>query len=203
MTRLFIIALFTASLLLTACAPFQPVRDEARSTWELNPELTARTFEPTEATLYIGRPEAVPALATSDMAYRESTYERRYYARNRWVDEPARLLHPLLVTSVEDTGLFRSVLAFGGAAPTDYRLDSELLVFEHDYTERDAGMARVVLRARLVDTDSARVLATRRFRAEQDSQEAGPGPGVAATNRATAALIDDLLAWLNEEIRAR
>lgn len=192
--------LLLASALLAACTPFQPPREEARSTWELNPELPSGMFASSDATLHVARPTAISALATNDMAYRESAYERRYYARNQWVDAPARLLHPPLIDALENAGLFATVVGSGGSAPADYRLESELLEFEHDYTERDAGKARVILRARLVEAGSGRVLATQRFRAEADSREAGPGPGVAATNRAVGDLLRDMVRWLNVEI---
>lgn len=192
--------LLLASALLAACTPFQPPREDARSTWELNPELPSGMFASSDTTLNVARPTAISALATNDMAYRESAYQRRYYARNQWIDAPARLLHPLFIDAVESAGLFATVVGSGVSAPADYRLESELLEFEHDYTRRDAGVARVVLRARLVEAGSGQVLSTQRFRAEVDSREAGPAPGVAATNRAVGDLLHDMVRWLNAEI---
>ncbi|SEO50096.1 ABC-type transport auxiliary lipoprotein family protein [Aquisalimonas asiatica] len=184
-------------LLLAACTTFQAPPDDARRTWDLNPALPTAVDAPIEATIHVARPTAVSALAGADMAYRQSEFEQRYYARNRWADDPGRLLHPRLVSAFEEAGLFETVLSSSTSAPAHYRLETELLALEHDFRERDSGRARVEIRARVVDLRESRVVATRRFQAAEDSAEATPEAGVVATNAAMATVFQDLVDWIH------
>lgn len=188
-----------ASTLLAACTAFQAPKDETPVVWELDPVALAveAVGTPVAATLLVARPTAVGALATTEMAYRQQRFERRYYARNHWADEPARMMHPHLVTAVEQAGLFETVLSMAASAPADYRLETELLELEHDFRERAGGVARIDLRARLIDLRTGTVIATRRFQSDADSTEATPPAAVAATNRALDHLLNDLIRWLS------
>lgn len=186
-------------LLLAACTTFQPPPDDARRTWDLDPALPAAVSTPIDATIHVARPTAVSSLAGTDMAYRQSDFEQRYYARNRWADDPARLLHPRLVAAFEEAGLFRAVLSSSTTAPAHYRLETEILTLEHDFRDRDAGRGRLELRARLVDLQESRVVATRRFQAAENSVEATPEAGVVAMNAAFGAVLQDLVDWIDNQ----
>lgn len=188
--------------LLAGCATIKPPRDEAPVTWDLAP---AMPFEPAstpvDATLHVARPVAIAALATADIAWREQAFERRYYARNRWADEPARLLHPHIVTAIEDAGLFAHTVSSAASTQPRYRLETELLEFEIDFRERREGVARLRLRARLIDLEAGQVLATRRFDATADSRTATPADAVEATNQALEQLLTPLIDWLRNRPR--
>ncbi|MFV8833943.1 ABC-type transport auxiliary lipoprotein family protein [Aquisalimonas sp.] len=186
-------------LLLAACATFQAPPDDARRTWDLNPALPSAVASPIDATIHVARPTAVSALAGTDMAYRQSDFEQRYYARNRWADDPGRLLHPRLVAAFEEAGLFGTVLSSSTTAPAHYRLETELLALEHDFRDRDLGRARVELRARVVDLQESRVVGTRRFQAAENSAEATPEAGVVAVNAALATVLQDMVDWIDSQ----
>lgn len=189
--------------LLAGCATIKPPRDEAPVTWDLAP--VAVSFEPVttsvDATLHVARPTAIAALATVDIAWRERAFERRYYARNRWADEPARLLHPHLIAAIEDAGLFAHVVPSAASVQPRYRLETELLEFEIDFRDRSEGAAHISLRARLVDVDRGQVLATRRFTTTADCRTATPAAAIEAANLALEELLSALIDWLRVGLR--
>ncbi len=189
--------------LLAGCATIKPPRDEAPVTWDLAPVLSfeaaataTATTTANDATLHVARPTAIAALATAEIAWREQAFERRYYARNRWADEPARLLHPHLVAAIEDAGLFTHVTSSAASASARYRLETELLEMEIDFRDRREGVARIQLRARLVDLANGQVLATQRFDTTADSPAATPAAAIEATNHALEQLLHALIDWL-------
>lgn len=188
------------AMILAACASFEIPREEARTAWELEPALPAGFGTPIAATLHVARPIPVAALATTDIAYRQQDFERSYYARNRWVDEPSRLVHAHLVSALEAAGVFDTVMSSTTSAPARYRLETELLELVHDYRERPQGVAHIELRGRLVDLHDGAVLSTRRFTAQADSLEATAGAGVAATSQAMEELLEAIVAWVGESV---
>ncbi|MDN3518661.1 ABC-type transport auxiliary lipoprotein family protein [Aquisalimonas lutea] len=188
--------LIAVALALTACSPLQMPTEEAATNWELDPASPEPVATQKDITLHVDRPTAIAALATRAMAYRERSLQRSYYAHNRWVDEPARMLHPHLVRAIEDAGVVTGVVSTSATASAAYRLETELLELEHDYRELEHGRARIRLRARLVDTGRGTVVATRRFEATEPSRETGPAGGVTAANRALERLLEELVAWL-------
>lgn len=196
MTRAFGFILL-ASASLAGCTTFQAPGDDSGTTWELDPAVESRSVvAPVAATLHIARPTSTAVLATTNMAYRQQRFERRYYASNRWADEPARLIHPHLVAALEQAGVFQTVLSTSTSAPAQYRLETELLEIVQDFRDRKQGVARIDLRCRLVDVRTSSVMATRRFQAQADSHEATPGAGVDAANQALEQILEELVAWV-------
>ncbi len=186
-----------ASAMFAGCAAIQPPHDEAPVIWDIAP---LASFEhggaPSASTLHVLRPTAVAALSTVEIAYLSQDFERRYYARNRWADEPARLLHPRFVAAIEDAGLYASVVASASGTQAQRRLETDLLRFEIDFRDRAQGIARVEFRARLVDTGTGAILATRRFDAAINAREATPAAAVTALNEAFAHTLHSLTDWL-------
>lgn len=202
MTRNFGFILLAAALL-AACTTFQAPSDDTGTTWELDPAALPRSAgPPVAATLHVARPTSVAALATTNMAYRQQRFERRYYASNRWADEPVRLIHPHLVTALEQVGVFETILSAATSAPAHYRLESDLLEMVQDFSGREQGVARIHLRGRLVDLRTSRVLATRHFQAHADSREATPGAGVDAANQALEQILGEWVAWVVASVPA-
>lgn len=197
------IAVFLMALLplLSACSTLSlPGNQQAQTTWELAPETPLTMSMQRDVSLDIAPPTAVPALATSAMAYRQRNLERRYYAANRWVKEPAQLLQPVLLRVFEEAGVVNTVWANAGGGRAHYRLETQLLELEHDYRGSQAGHGRVELRVRLIDNGRGRVLATRRFEATAASDEPGPAGGARAINEALGEVLTDLVRWVPETI---
>lgn len=134
------------------------------------------------------------------MAYRAGdALALDYFATARWVTPPAELVTEQLAAALEATGRFRAVLTGAPPPVADYRLELELLRLEQDYRNGEPGVARLEVRARLLDRDGA-LVGQRRLAAEAAAEASGPAGAAAAANHAladiAASLDTDLNRWL-------
>jgi cholesterol transport system auxiliary component len=130
------------------------------------------------------------------MAYLLRPYEVSYYAFNQWADAPARMLQRILVENLDKTGLWSAVLQSPGAVPAQYRLDTDNLILEQQFSSRPSRV-RLALRAQIVDTKNQSILATRYFELFEIAPTDDPYGGVQAANHAVAKLLNEIVAWLD------
>jgi cholesterol transport system auxiliary component len=158
------------------------------------------TAPPAAPTVIINPPHAGAGFDSSRIVYVREAHKLESFAHSRWVDTPARMLAPLLVTAVENTGAFRAVVLTPSAAAGDLRLDTEIVRLQHEFHTRPSG-TRFTLRAYLVDSKTRRVLASREFDALVPSASEDPHGGVVAANRAVQDVLGDLAAFCAEAAR--
>ena len=175
-----------AGLLLAACAALPGPRGENPTLYLLDAQPVALGRHPQSGlVLELDRPRARPGYATSQMAYVREAHRLDYYAKNRWVDAPARMLAPLLAQTLAQSGAFRAVLPAPAALAPDLRLDTELVRLEQDFTTRPSRV-RLTLRLELIDLGAAKLVGTREIdEAEAAASEDARG-GASAANRALA-----------------
>ncbi len=123
-----------------------------------------------------------------------------YFAHNEWVDTPARMLAPLIVAAMEQSGAFRAVVQVPSTAAGDMRLDTEILRLQHEFL-RTPSRVRFTLRAYLVDTTSRRVLASREFEAVASAPSENPYGGVVAASQAVRQVLEELAAFCADAAR--
>ncbi|HZD39378.1 MAG TPA: ABC-type transport auxiliary lipoprotein family protein [Terriglobales bacterium] len=173
----------------------------ASRTYFLNPEISwkkppAFSQRLADSVLLITQPKTQPGFDTPRMAYLPRPHEVAYFAFNQWADTPARMLQRVLVKNLDKTDLWSAVLQTPGAAPAQYRLDSDNLVLEQQFFSRPS-LVRLALRAQLIDVRKQTVLGTRNFEAIEIAPSDDPYGGVVAANLATAKLITELGQWLS------
>jgi len=125
------------------------------------------------------------------IAYMEQPYGLRYYTRSRWADKPARMLAPLVADAMQATGQFQALYAAPGSLAADYRLDTELIRLHQDFTQQPS-VVRITLRAKLIELQTHRVIATRHFDISETAATDDAYGGVVATNLAVNRLFDEL-----------
>jgi len=152
-------------------------------------------------TLIINPPHAAAGFDSPRIIYVRETHKLEYFAHSEWVDPPARMLAPLLVAAVENTGAFRAVVQTPSAATGDLRLDTEIIRLQHEFQTRPSRV-RFTLRAYLVDNRTRRVLAWREFDASAPATSEDPYGGVVAANRAVQTVLENLSAFCAEEARS-
>lgn len=174
-----LIAAALLSLLAACSLPLTAPQADATHTLALSGQTTVPLAIPVSSTLQVAAPTAAPGYDTPAMAYRPSTHELRYFAHQRWIDRPARLLGQALMDGFSAGGA--RVLAPGSGVRADYRLISELLQLEQDFTRQPS---RIVLsvRLQLVDVRDGRLLGSRTLQLEQAAASDDPAGGVAAAN---------------------
>jgi len=197
------------STLASGCGLLSPTETPRPSFYSLDgARIEARAAKPAPATspiaaptLVVNPPRAATGFDSQRIIYVRETYKPEYFARSEWIDPPARMLAPLLVAAVENTGAFRAVVLNSSAAAVDLRLDTEIIRLQHEFGTRPSRV-RFTLRAYLVDDKTRRVLASREFDAAAPAASEDPYGGVVAANRAVRTVLEDLAAFCAEAARS-
>jgi cholesterol transport system auxiliary component len=146
------------------------------------------------AVLLVSIPTSDPAFDTTQMAYSVRPYQIAYFARNEWLDTPPRMLWPLLVRTLRDTGGFAAVAMPPYTGRFDYALQTRILELEQDFGTEPATLQ---LRLHVELSDAAgRVIATRDIEVRERMRERTPEAGVVAANDAVANALLQLTAFL-------
>ena len=165
------------------------------------PAATPITSPAAAPTLIINPGHAAAGFDSPRIIYVRETHKLEYFAHSEWVDPPARMLAPLLVAAVENSGAFRAVVLTPSAAAGDLRLDTEIIRLQHEFRTQPSRV-RFTLRAYLVDDKTRRVLAWREFDAAVSAASEDPYGGVVAANRAVQIVLENLSAFCAEAARS-
>lgn len=156
------------------------------------------------ATLVVPRPtlivnpvQAAAGYDSAHMVYQRQPSHQERFAYSEWVDTPARMLTPALMTQLARSGAFRAVVGTPSAAAGDLRLDVEIVQLTQDFSSRPS-RARLALHAYMVDDTSRRVLAWRDIRTEAPAPSDDPAGGVAATSQAVRQALQMLSEFCSE-----
>ena len=196
-------ALALSVMALAGCSALSPSATPTPTFYSLD---SVRATAPTPAaatapTLIINPPHAAAGFDSQRMIYVREPHKFEYFAHSEWIDPPARMLGPLLVAAIEQTGAFRAVVLTPGAAAGDLRLDTEIIRLQHEFQIKPSRV-RFTLRAYLVDDKTRRVLAWREFEGDVVATSDDPYGGVLAANRAVQNVLKDLSTFCAEAARS-
>ena len=153
-------------------------------------------------TLIVNPTQAASGYDSQRIIYVREAHKLEYFAHSEWIDTPARMLAPLVVAAVENSGTFRAVVLTPSAATGDLRLDTEIMRLQHEFSSQPSRV-RFTLRAYLVDNKTRRVIAWREFDAAVPATSEDPYGGVVAANRAVQIVLEDLSAFCADAARSK
>jgi cholesterol transport system auxiliary component len=146
-------------------------------------------------TLIINPPHAASGFDSQRMIYMREEHKLEYFARSEWVDSPARMLGPLLVSAIETTGTFGAVVLSPASAAGDLRLDIEIIRLLHNFQIQPSRF-QLTLRVYLLEDKTRRVLAWKEFVGEAPSATETAQGGAAAASMAVQSVLDQLTQFL-------
>lgn len=146
-------------------------------------------------TLIVFPVDARPAIDGTPMAYSLRAHHLAYFAHNRWAESPPQMLQPLLLRTLEATGVFATVVMPPHRTTGSLGLRVEIAELVQDFSQAPP-VLRLAVRARLSDEAANRVIATREFRVDEAMQHKSPAAGVAAANAAVARTLAELARWV-------
>ena len=184
------------------CAAFGPTTTPQPSFYALDsvgtqPQRAPATGSQTAPTLIVNPPHAATGFDSQRIIYVRKAHKLEYFAHNEWVDTPARMLAPLIVAALENSGAFRAVVLTPSAAAGDLRLDVEIMRLQHDFGSQPSRV-RFSLRAYIVDNTTRRVLASSEFDETVASASEDPYGGVVAANRAVQTVLERVADFCKE-----
>ncbi len=187
------------ALVTSGCISFRG-GSEAAHTYQLSLEGVQREMHAADANspvVQLSPPQAEPGFETPRMVYLKRPYELEYFAANQWADTPANMVAPLLAQSLSQSGIWRDVVLLPSLVPGDYRLDVYGFALQQEFFQQPSRV-RVTARAQLVDLKLSTIVGMQRFEAIEPAPTENAYGGVVAANRAVAALLDQITAWLRE-----
>jgi cholesterol transport system auxiliary component len=196
---------------LCACSALRPEATPNRAFYTLDGARSAALAGSTTArvatvaasapTLIVNPPHAAAGFDSPHIIYVREAHKLEHFAHSDWIDPPARMLAPLIVAAVEESGAFRAVVTTPSPALGDLRLDTEIIRLQHDF-QAQPSRVRFTLRAYLVEVKTRRVLASREFDRAIAAASENPYAGVVAANLAVRAVLEDLALFCAETARA-
>ncbi|MGH6735707.1 MAG: ABC-type transport auxiliary lipoprotein family protein [Methyloceanibacter sp.] len=141
--------------------------------------------------LVVYEPTAVHALETNRLMVRPRAEQVSYYKDVSWSDRLPRLVQTRMIESFQNSGAVKAVSATSG----QFGLASELRAFNVDVSSGRAA-AEVDIFAKLVNTTSGHVVATRGFSARVPATTDKPQDVIAALNQAFTEVLQDITTWV-------
>lgn len=154
-----------------------------------------RTALGSAPTLIISPVRAASGFDSQRIIYVREPHKLEYFSHSEWIDAPARMLGPLMVASIEQTGAFRAVVMTPGSAGGDLRLDSEIIRLQQDFQTKPSSV-QFTLRVYLVEEKTRKVLAWRALDSQVAASSDDPRAGVVAANRAVQTVLQELAQYL-------
>ena len=199
--RMRLLGLCVVVMTLGACSILQPKASTPPSFYTLEYAGTAaaasaaRSPTASAPTLVISPVRAASGYDSQRIIYLREPHKLEYFAQNEWIDTPARMLGPLMVASIEQTGAFRAVVMTPGSAGGELRLDTEIVRLHQDFQSRPSSV-HFALRVYLVEEKTRKVVTWRSFEGQVPAGSDDPRAGVAAANRAVQAVLEELSQFL-------
>lgn len=180
--------------LLVACVGPQS-RPQDSATYLLSSAFPIKPVNAKSAhTILVSPMRANPGFDTPRMAYMREPNRLEYYAYNRWVEAPARMLTPLVMRALEASGEFNAVVQAPGTVHAQLRLDTELVNLTQDFSVKPSRM-RLVLRAQLIDANTQTLRASRMFEVLAPTASEDARGGVEAANNRLPVVLTRLADW--------
>lgn len=153
-------------------------------------------------TLILSPPRAAAGFDSPRIIYVRQAHKLEYFSQSEWVDPPARMLGPLMVSALEQSGAFRAVLVTPASASGDLRLDTEITRLQQDFSTHPSRV-HFVLRAYLVDDKTREVVGWREFDESLDAPSEDARGGVDAANRVVQKVLKELSLFVLQRVAER
>lgn len=188
---------------LAGCGTLQPVKQEPVSTFALEASIARSAALPLRdaPNLVVSPARAWAGFDSPRMAYVRTPHELEYFAKNQWIDSPARMLTPLLIQAAESSGAFSAVATPRSGVAAQLRLESEIVRLQQEFMGTPS-QVRFTLRVQLIDVAARKVLATREFDVTERALSEDPYGGVVASNRAVSRVLDEVKAFCATQVNA-
>ena len=152
-------------------------------------------------TLIVTETHAAAGYDSQRIIYVRQPHRLEYFAHSEWVEPPARMVSSLVVGALEKSGVFRAVVSAPGSASGDLRLETEVLLLQHEFASPPSRV-RFALRAYIAEDGTRKVLATRDFEVTVPAPSEDPYGGVQAANAAVRQVLEQLTAFCAQTVAA-
>lgn len=179
--------------LLCSCSLFSPVKTTPMHTYVLNdPIKTNYASANSSKTLVVSTPSSPQWVNTSQMIYQLQPDQISYFAENKWAAPPAELFQPIVIHALQQSGLYRAVVAAPFAGSVNQRLDIKLLQMQQLFWQRPS-VYQMTVQLQLINSLTDQPIATKRLTTTVTAPNDNPQGGVVAANQAVRRLLPQIV----------
>jgi cholesterol transport system auxiliary component len=200
------VAALALCTLLASCSylvskPAPPLRTYMLDSQAAAPDVSAPQVMAGGRVLLVEVPHAAPGYDSARMVYMRQPLTQEAFANSIWSDTPARMLAPLLVQRVQQSGQFRAVLLAPSAAKAGLRLDTTILRLQQDFLQVPS-VVRFSLHVILMDNTTREVLGWRTVDTMQSASSEDAAGGADAAQIAVQQGLSQVAAFLQTTVAA-
>jgi cholesterol transport system auxiliary component len=198
-------AALTLCTLLSSCAllrrtPAPPLRTYTLDGAAATPQASAPPVAGGPV-LLVEVPQAEPGYESARMVYVRQPMTQEAFANSAWTDPPARMLAPLLVARLQQSGQFRAVLPATSVGKAGLRLDTTILRLQQDFLQLPSTV-QFSLRVTLIDNTTREVLAWRTVDVVRSAASEDAGGGAQAAQAAVQEGLNQVATFLQGAVAA-
>jgi cholesterol transport system auxiliary component len=187
-------------LAVSSCALLAPASVETHKAALTKSPMELPRCSRNPGTLLVLPPEASAVYDTTGMAYELRPYEIAYFSEFEWAEKPPRMLHRLLVQTLQRADVIGAVVTPPFVGHTTHALRTEIVTLKQDFTSAP-GSLELDLRVQLSAEPGARVIASKEFNVREPMQQSDPYAGAVAANDATASALRDVVEFVCAQTR--
>ena len=140
-------------------------------------------------------PQSLKDKVSQKMNFSYSSIDSGNYQNSEWSNNMRKILQGIFIEVLDESKLFKVVLSNTSSVKEDYRMESTIFAFYHRVREAESH-AVVSIQFNLINTDTGRLVKTKRFSYKEATPTTDAKGYVTATNRVIVKLSKDLLKWL-------
>lgn len=192
MSRLRLLAILLLVGSLTACSVLP--KSQVLSIYRLPASSLPSHDVNADWALRVNKPYSSQLLDSTRIAVLPPGDQISAYQGVRWSDRAPLLLRDRLIDAFLDDGRLKAVSSDDSRLQADLELDGDLRAFHSEY-QNGRPAARILFEARLVESGSLRILASRRFEVSQAARDTSVPAVVNAFGQAGDQLAREVLEW--------
>ncbi len=182
--------------LAAACEGVVPGKGPPPILYRLTPKSTFRSDLPTvQWQLVLQLPLANAGLSTTRIALYRNPTHLQYYARASWTDRAPSMVLTLMIESFENSGRIVAVGRESVGLRSDFVLKTELREFQTEYYGSDRPVAHVALNAKLVQSATRTIVASKNFDSRHEAGADRLSDVVSAFDEALGKCLKKLVEW--------
>jgi len=140
-------------------------------------------------------PQSMREELSEKMNFSYSNDERGVYQNSQWSNTMNKLLQGTLIDMLDKSRLFKTVLSDTSTLQEDYRLESNIFMFEHQVRGTHSHSV-ISIQFTLIDGNTGKLIKSKRFTYREKTKSTDAKGYVNATNIAIATLGRDLIHWM-------
>ncbi len=191
-TILIILALF-----LSGCTTIKPsVAQYSIEIDDLNINSSALGFK--EKSLKISKAFTPNSLSTHKMEYTESDNRVFAYSQSQWQEVPSAMIESILLKSIREAGLFKSVHPSKSRIKSNFILETNIEKFMQFFSkDLKESHIEVILNLSLIDAKTNTILQNKTFRSRVETKSLDARGGVEAFKNALSEIMSQNIEWLD------